>query len=193
MPTFRQLALRVIAESGLEGNTMLRVTDSLSCKTDKNLSTTIERFMSNIVFPEDAINGCWNWKGSFFLSGYPKFYTGDGYKSAIRVSHELFVGPLEPFQLPDHLCERIRCVRFTHLECVTYSENLIRYWNMHPHIYCSNGHWLSPRNIEIRGQQRNCKMCRELGRKLEKSIFGPRKLLRFRSAIWRCQHSGNLR
>jgi len=73
----------------------------------------------------DKTETCWLWTGTQVRGGYGQFWL-DGHKLAHCYAYETTVGPIpEGLQL-DHLCRVTRCVRPSHLEPVTASENVRR-------------------------------------------------------------------
>lgn len=71
---------------------------------------------------------CWTWMASLSRLGYGIFSTGGRGRSgpAHAWSYEHFVGPIGPGLEIDHLCRNRACVRPSHLEAVTHSENMRR-------------------------------------------------------------------
>jgi hypothetical protein len=70
---------------------------------------------------------CWLWQGGLFSNGYAAFWR-DGHQAyAHRVAFELTKGtlPLAVIHL-DHLCRNTACVRPSHLQPVSRSENIQR-------------------------------------------------------------------
>lgn len=87
-------------------------------------SASVEWFESQLSKTD---GGCWNWNARFFPSGYGRVSRGHG-RYAHRLSYRLFVGPIPSGLTIDHLCFNKRCVNPAHLEAVTLSENVRRYW-----------------------------------------------------------------
>ena len=74
-----------------------------------------------------SILGCWDWTGRIH-NGYPCIWA-TGWNSTLwahRVSYALFIGPIEEGMHIDHKCRNPICVRPSHLEQVTPSENYLR-------------------------------------------------------------------
>jgi hypothetical protein len=74
-----------------------------------------------------SIIGCWNWTGRIH-NGYPCIWA-PGCSSTLwahRVSYALFNGPIKAGMQIDHKCINPICVRPSHLEQVTPSENYRR-------------------------------------------------------------------
>lgn len=85
--------------------------------------------------------GCWNWVGGVIVNPrYPQHKYGQftlsesqtkGRKRTVcahRLAYECAVGPIAPGLEIDHLCENKLCVNPAHLEAVTRSENMLRYF-----------------------------------------------------------------
>ena len=78
---------------------------------------------------------------------------------AHRVAYELFVGPLAPGMVIDHLCKNTRCVNPDHLEQVTQATNCRR--KKRP-THCVHGHdisWGHPNTYVRPDGNRNCRAC----------------------------------
>jgi hypothetical protein len=70
--------------------------------------------------------GCWEYTQTVG-GGYAQFFVEPGVKVyAHRYAYELLVGPIPEGLDLDHLCRNRRCVRPSHLEPVTRSENVRR-------------------------------------------------------------------
>lgn len=68
--------------------------------------------------------GCWVWTGAVDRYGYAAVKMRGVKIKAHRYAWERCIGPLEPDQDIDHLCDRHRnCVNPDHMEPVTRSEN----------------------------------------------------------------------
>lgn len=72
--------------------------------------------------------GCWMWTGTIGKKGYGCIFISRKRYEAHRLVYELLVGPIPEGLEIDHLCEVHGCVNPDHLEPVTGSENIARYW-----------------------------------------------------------------
>lgn len=76
----------------------------------------------------DASGSCWMWTASTNGGGYGGFTIRGTRTGAHRYAYERMVGPIPEGMDLDHLCRNRRCVRPSHLEPVTRSENVARGW-----------------------------------------------------------------
>lgn len=97
---------------------------------------------------------CWEWRGTRNQYGYGLVSEGPGMGSDMGTAHRLaFVQAkgLIPVGLTiDHLCRHPWCVRPSHLEAVSFRENVLRgicgaAQNARK-THCKRGHLLSPEN-----------------------------------------------
>jgi len=114
-------------------------------------------------------SGCKVWPGVSGVLGYCT--AGTGRKYAHRIIYELFVGPIPPGYVIDHLCRNTKCVNPLHLQAVTNRENILR--GTAPHAkasqktHCNNGHPFDENNtgrkMGAHGHLvRYCKECRHI-------------------------------
>lgn len=87
-------------------------------------TSVVERFMAKVLTGPE----CWEWQATLSTKGYGLFrvISREGMRGAHRVSYEMFVGPIPHGLVLDHLCRNRKCVRPTHLEPVTQTENVAR-------------------------------------------------------------------
>ena len=104
-----------------------------------------------------AQSGCHEWTGKT-LNGYG--YLSGG-RFAIRISHQLFKGPIPPRFHVDHLCRNTLCVNPEHLEAVSCQENVKRAFAYHVprRTHCKRGHLWTPENTIRWKNYRYCKTC----------------------------------
>lgn len=82
-----------------------------------------ERFWSKV----EVTSGCWLWCRGLNQFGYGLFRRSEGSMVlAHRFAYEQVRGPIPAGLTLDHLCETPACVKPSHLEPVTNSENLRR-------------------------------------------------------------------
>lgn len=82
----------------------------------------IDRFLSKIN--QNGENGCWEWQGSLFKTGYGKFSIGRKTLYAHRVSYEIHIGIIPKGMLIMHTCDNPSCVNPKHLVLGTQRENI---------------------------------------------------------------------
>lgn len=113
----------------------------------------------------DGRTGCWNWAGAISSNGYGTFAKD----AAHRWSYRHFVGPIGDGLDLDHLCRNRSCVRPSHLEPVTRSENLLRgYAARGLPTSCKRGHDYTPENTGI-NPTNGRRFCRECGRSAKRA------------------------
>lgn len=149
---------------------------------------TAQRTGGHFMFPTDSnyglpprfwakvekTEGCWLWVGSRGYNGYGKVKINGRQQVAHRVAYEAAVGPIPAGYQVDHValwgCISPSCVRPSHLEAVTPSENIRR--SRGPAItgarnriktHCPRGHAYDEANTYVsRTGSRSCKACRRL-------------------------------
>ena len=113
---------------------------------------------------------CWVWTGARHPGGYGRVWWEGRTRPAHRVSLEL-----EGIEIPeghhvDHLCVNPPCIRPSHLEPVTPTENTKRarkWW--HKFTACPNGH---PYDTTDADGRRRCRECRAAQRR---ALYAKRK------------------
>jgi hypothetical protein len=83
-----------------------------------------ERFWAKV----DKSGECWLWTAQIDKDGYGITSHLGTSRKAHRVSWEMACGPVPGSLTLDHLCRVKTCVRPSHLEPVSASENLRRSW-----------------------------------------------------------------
>jgi len=90
----------------------------------------VDRFWSKVDLhglAHPVLGPCWLWTDPLNRYGYGRFARTSAHRVlAHRYAYELLVGPIGEGLTLDHLCERPACVRPSHLEPVTNSENVRR-------------------------------------------------------------------
>lgn len=71
----------------------------------------------------DDIGDCWEFAGAKDKDGYGKVRYNGSVERANRVSHLLFVGPLEDGEVVAHKCDNPPCCRPAHLRATTQKGN----------------------------------------------------------------------
>jgi len=105
---------------------------------------------------------CWEWKGSVTKNVYGGGRYGiwnipGANLRPHRVAYTLMLGPIEDGLTLDHLCKNQLCCNPAHLEPVTQSENVNRYYADKPKV-CKRGHSKPyPGNCEACARYRQAK------------------------------------
>lgn len=138
--------------------------------------TLTERFWPKVnkdgPIPDFApeLGNCWLWTDAIMKNGYGVINSGIGKPRnylAHRVAYEQERGVIVPGSEVDHLCRVRHCIRVSHLEPVTPSENQRRGYGFSGVNYrkteCAQGHAYTEPNTYIdRLGKRHCKTCRNL-------------------------------
>lgn len=132
--------------------------------------TAWERFFNKV----DTRGECWLWKAAHHSEGYGVF-NPDG-KSLIgshRWIYQKLFGPIAQGLEIDHLCKVTACVKPSHLEAVTPSENVKRSSSWHHFVKsaykvreCPKGHSYTDENTYL--DKQNCRHCKTCGRERAK-------------------------
>jgi hypothetical protein len=126
-----------------------------------------ERFWNKVTMTDT----CWLWTGA--NTGrertHPYGVVWDGAKrvKAHRWAFMAAGGRLDGGMEPDHLCRRSLCVRPSHMEAVTRTENVMRSDAPGPKAVrlnqCKRGHEFTPENTIQRGpRHRECRACKKM-------------------------------
>lgn len=120
------------------------------------------RFMSKVTRRGD---GCWEWVGSRYPSGYGEFSIGNRSRRAHRVIYCWLNG--EPGLPIDHTCNHPWCVNPKHLRAISQRENVLKPESKSRTAVnarkerCVNGHddWFYPNKTPGREHWRQCRTC----------------------------------
>lgn len=108
-------------------------------------------------------NGCWRPSNLPKSNGYVRLNLRGESFSGHRLMYELFVGPVPPDKVLDHLCRNRWCCNPQHLEVVTQQENVLRGdgpGRFARRTECHRGHPFDEQNTYYRkGGGRACKAC----------------------------------
>jgi hypothetical protein len=134
------------------------------------------RFYSKLASSADR-NGCRLWMASTDANGYGQFATprslGRRTVKAHLVAWQLERGGFPQGLEPDHLCNVRRCTAVDHLEWVTHEENNRRITERATH--CRSGRHRWDEQVPIaRGRGRECRPCRNAGKRKRYAMTGVR-------------------
>ena len=137
-------------------------------RTYKHVSsqTPADRFFAKVM-PDPSGSGCLLWIGTKNSGGYGQFTYCGRNCPAHRWILERASGGIPDHLWVDHLCRNRACVRPSHLEIVTKSENIkrgeahIRFREMQAaKTHCKRGHPFIPENVYMYlGRYRKCREC----------------------------------
>lgn len=130
-----------------------------------SLSMWWKRYLSNFTMGKEG--GCWEWQGTIVANGYGRFEVDGVPYFAHRIMAAVVAGvdDIPPGIEPDHVCRNKRCVNPTHLELVTFSENMsrrpsCRKRNQAGMPVCGRGHALEDENRYVAPDGRAfCRAC----------------------------------
>ena len=71
---------------------------------------------------------CWPWLGFTSEANYGTMHTATGHLYAHRIAYALVIGSTPDELTLDHTCKNKRCCNPFHLQAVTQSVNIKRYW-----------------------------------------------------------------
>lgn len=147
------------------------------------------------VRPE--LGNCWLWTGGS-AEGYGRFYDGERKISAHHFLLNKAGIKVADGMHGDHLCRTTLCVRPTHIEVVTGSENVLRGFGPPAvnsrKIYCKNGHILEGDNLHpywLNKGRRCCKVCKK-AREAE-WYKKNKKVHDARNKLWKADHPDSVR
>jgi hypothetical protein len=130
--------------------------NNMDAEQRENWETLIGRRVPNR--PDE---GCWLWAGKM-RHGYPVVQLGaEKTAGAHRKSYELAVGPLGDLTV-DHTCFVPQCVRPSHLQLLTKTENQKRQKTVVFNQCRSGRHKFTPENtLTLANGRRTCRACRD--------------------------------
>jgi hypothetical protein len=124
-----------------------------------------ERFWEKVV--RDIDTGCWEWTGCRMWNGYGIIHgiVGNSYIYCHRLAYELCIGPIPNGLTVDHLCKNRGCVNPSHLDPVTFKENVLRGDSPSAvgarSTHCKNGHLLQLSPFRSLRGSRYCPICKK--------------------------------
>lgn len=126
--------------------------------------------LERVLRRTEITSECWIFRGGG-ARGYGQVRDNVGVmRPAHRIVYEAAFGPVDPELHLDHLCRNRKCVRPTHLEPVTLTENIARgivgAFNRGK-THCPNGHEYTEKNTAIYTTKagyrtRTCKTCKSV-------------------------------
>jgi hypothetical protein len=88
------------------------------------MQATLDRFFAKV----DLTLTCWLWRGAVGTRGYGVWWHGRRLVRPHVFAYVLFVGPIPEGLEIDHVCGNKLCVNPLHLEAVSHSENMLRWY-----------------------------------------------------------------
>lgn len=140
--------------------------------TDQEAVDLPIRFWDKVIITP----GCWQWTGATSGGPHPYGVSWDGTRrvKAHRWAFETANGPLGDGMVPDHLCKNTLCVRPSHMEAVTFAENVRRGDAPGPLAVrtnrCKRGHEFTTDNTLLRRDGgRECRTCKRVHNRATKA------------------------
>lgn len=126
---------------------------------------TIQERLVRLMSKVRVVSECWEWQGARWGDErrYGQIRWNGHSTNAHRVFYEIFVGPISPNRVLDHLCRNTICVNPHHLEPVSNKENILR--GIGPtakharQTHCKRGHLLAHDNLMKSIKGRECRAC----------------------------------
>lgn len=139
----------------------------------------IDTSLLEALYIPEPNSGCWLWLGTANSQGYGTLQDDGLTIRAHRVVYEAEVGPIPEGLVIDHLCRNRICVNPSHLEPVTFKENVLRGIsppaNNARKTHCPRGHALSEPNVNRRRGYRACVECERVQNAARQRRFKARK------------------
>ena len=130
--------------------------------TPERWRTLLQRLLDGMH--EDG-SGCWHWTRAKQSRGYGTIKIDSAHTALThRLAWELLNGPVPDNLTLDHLCRTRGCCNPDHLEAVPSRVNTLR--GVGPtatnarRTRCTHGHLLTPPNVLMRGNRRQCLTCK---------------------------------
>lgn len=126
---------------------------------------TLEQRFLKKVNKQDGEAGCWLWTAACAGLGYGVMRDATKRQTyAHRIAYEIYIKPIPPGFVIDHLCRNHICVNPHHLEPVTNRENLLRgegFVGKESRVtHCPGGHEYTKENTYITPKgERDCRAC----------------------------------
>ncbi len=126
------------------------------CLTDADRVSLRARLQAFAII--DSASECWHFSGALNNNGYGVIGVGRRVMYAHRAAYEVLVGPIPEGLTIDHLCRNRACINPTHLEPVTFRENVRRAAALKAE--CPRGHAYDDANTYVTpAGRRDCRAC----------------------------------
>jgi len=125
-------------------------------------------------------NGCMEWVGALYKSGYAQFWFDGKKQRGHRVIYRLKNGPFAEGLVIRHSCDNKKCINPKHLLIGTQKDNMLdarkrnRFHNQNK-ISCSKGHKYTLENTRTIKGKRYCRTCARLLMREKNGYNGFRK------------------
>lgn len=139
------------------------MTNHIPIQLDENEKCVIRLRMEHCTARQGE---CWIWTGAKNKRGYGNMWYRGGRMVVHRMSYSAFVGTIPDGLTLDHLCKVPSCVNPSHLEPVTYQENILRGNGLAAQNAnkrsCKNGHEYGVRMVRGEAKGRYCVECKRI-------------------------------
>jgi hypothetical protein len=144
----------------------------MTCRADGKGHRIARLFEDRVI----RTDGCWLWDGSHNTHGYGQWWnpTTKSLQFAHVEAWERENGPVGNATL-DHVCRNHGCVRPSHLEPVTFRENVLR--GVGPtaqnarKTHCAHGHEFTPENTVVVSKKAGGRKCRTCMNRLQRERY----------------------